>query len=272
ATLKCFGYTRMILYDYSNMVLYAMGAYVLSLYWNDRKNSQFWLAAFLFGLSTFIRTDTLILLSLFLPLFFIDWYQKKYPLKKLVLGFGGLMGISLLMYVFIMNFYLPISIPSPLNVSGDLNKDWSNIGLFFTRFGEVNDRLIFSEFGVNLWNYFIYIFIFILMVNTIVYRQPNKQEAFWLYMVLVIYLCIPLMYYIIPILDLNNSSKRAMFKILPLMLFYMANSRLFTRISQAVWNWEGFTKTTEYEVAKSKPPQTKVPSPKSSHKKKKGKH
>jgi len=272
ATPECFAYTLMILYDYSNMVLYAMGAYVLSLYWNDRKNSQFWLAAFLFGLSTFIRTETLILLSLFLPLFFIDWYQKKYPLKKLVLGFGGLMGISLLMYVFVMNFYLPISIPSPLNVSGDLNKDWSNIGLFFTRFGEVNDRLIFSEFGVNLWNYFIYIFIFILMVNTIIYRQPNKQEAFWLYMVLVIYLGIPLMYYIIPILDLNNSSKRAMFKILPLMLFYMANSRLFTRISQAVWNWEGLTKTTEYDVVKSIPPQTKAQNPKSSHKKKKGKH
>src|SRR5690606_14932111 len=81
ATPECFAYTLMILYDYSNMVLYAMGAYVLSLYWNDRKNSQFWLAAFLFGLSTFIRTETLILLSLFLPLFFIDWYQKKYPLK-----------------------------------------------------------------------------------------------------------------------------------------------------------------------------------------------
>ncbi|MFI5195924.1 MAG: hypothetical protein ACHQD8_02450 [Chitinophagales bacterium] len=58
--------------------------------------------------------------------------------------------------------------------------------------------------------------------------------------------------YLIPLVDLMNTTKRGLFKALPLMLLYMANSASLQRISEAIKQWE-FVKPQIKPATKLKP-------------------
>jgi len=72
----------------------------------------------------------------------------------------------------------------------------------------------------------------------VIKRKLNNTTRNWLYAVLVIYIGFPLMGYLLPLLDLDNSTKRGLFKIFPLMLLYMANNSLLVSWSQRITKWE----------------------------------
>ena len=60
----------------------------------------------------------------------------------------------------------------------------------------------------------------------------------WSYAVLVIYLGLPFLGFLLPLMDLDNSTKRGLFKIFPLMLLYMASSNLLRDLSERISRWE----------------------------------
>lgn len=235
ATPECFAYTIMILYDYSNMVFFAVAAYMLYQFRLNRRRSELWLAALLFGMATYIRTETLILVGLLFPLFFMDGYKtKKLNFLNLMIPFGILMSFSLLFYILVMKVYLPVCIPEKYILGKDLNQNWGDIGFLFKRFVDVNEQLIFGERGIQLWNYFMYLFLLFVIANIMIYKKQNKEESYWLYMVGIVYFGIPLLGYIIPLVDVANTSKRSLFKILPLMFYYMVNTRLIAQLSNLI--------------------------------------
>jgi hypothetical protein len=55
---------------------------------------------------------------------------------------------------------------------------------------------------------------------------------------MVIYFGIPFLGYLLPLFDLDNSTKRALFKIFPLMLLFIANSGIMREISVKITDWE----------------------------------
>lgn len=65
---EVYAYSYVILYDYSNMVFFFCGFYFLARYLNDNRMNDFVLSAVLFGLATYIRTETLLLVMLVAPL------------------------------------------------------------------------------------------------------------------------------------------------------------------------------------------------------------
>jgi hypothetical protein len=76
------------------------------------------------------------------------------------------------------------------------------------------------------------------VLELVIKRKLNSTTRNWLYAVLIIYLGFPLMGYLLPLLDLNNSTKRGLFKIFPLMLLYMGTNSLLVSWSQKITQWE----------------------------------
>jgi hypothetical protein len=56
--------------------------------------------------------------------------------------------------------------------------------------------------------------------------------------VAVIYFGVPFLGYLLPLFDLGNTTKRALFKAIPLMVWYISNGGLFSFLSGKINNFE----------------------------------
>ena len=106
------------------------------------------------------------------------------------------------------------------------------------RFWEMNKQVFFSVNGVNYYGYFMFFFIAVLVLDSIWKEEWDTRSLNWLYGVLVIYMGLPFIGYLFPLYDMDHSTKRGLFKIFPLMLLYLANSRFLIFISERIRNWE----------------------------------
>jgi len=102
----------------------------------------------------------------------------------------------------------------------------------------MNQSLIFSKKGITLYGYFIFIFLAMFVLELAIKRSFNKAAINWLYAILVIYLGLPILGYLLPLLDLDNSTKRGLFKIFPLMLLYLGNNQILIDLSHKITKWE----------------------------------
>jgi Kef-type K+ transport system membrane component KefB len=102
----------------------------------------------------------------------------------------------------------------------------------------MNTQLIFSSEGIERSGYFIFLFLFLLGVELIFTRRLTRPGRNWLYAVLVIYLGLPFMGYLLPLMDLDNTTKRGLFKLFPLMLLYFGSNGVLVRLSERISRWE----------------------------------
>jgi len=59
----------------------------------------------------------------------------------------------------------------------------------------------------------------------------------WLYAVLVVYIGLPFLGYLLPLVDLQHSTKRGLLKIFPLMLLYLAHNQALAKLSARLGRW-----------------------------------
>ncbi len=78
----------------------------------------------------------------------------------------------------------------------------------------------------------------LLVLDLVFNEKMNRNARNWLYAILVIYLGYPLLGFVLPLLDIEHSTKRGFFKLFPLMLLYLANSNLLKYISGSLDQWE----------------------------------
>ncbi len=235
---EMFAYTFMVLFDYSNAVFFFLAVWFLYQFFQNQQRNYLAFAGLLMAIATYIRSETLILACLMVPA--IVWYhwKNKTGIVKGLISSAWFVVPSVLAYIISITIYIGHYLPAKYNIEGLVNKNLSDLSPFFTRFSEINNKLIFSDMGVGYYGYFIYFFILLLLLEVVVKRKLSGATRNWLYAVLVIYLGFPLMGYLLPLLDLNNSTKRGLFKIFPLMLLYMANNSLLVSWSQKITKWE----------------------------------
>lgn len=231
---EMYAYTFMVLYDYSNAVFFFLGTWFLFEYFKSGAKNQVVFAGILMGIATYIRSETLALTSLLaLPLV---WHQYKNR-KGLPVVIWWLAPAVLFYFVSVylfINYYLPV----PYNISGLVNSDLLNLRPLLERFNSINEKLIFSADGITYYAYFFYIFLAVLIADIIFSKGIRKPARNWLFAVFVIYAGLGLLGFLLPLLDIDNSTKRGLFKIFPLMLLYMANSGLLTTASEKLKYWE----------------------------------
>jgi hypothetical protein len=271
---ELYAYTFMILYDYSNMVFFFLSLYFLFDYFSSLApavpaisasladtastvpappparqqaapaNRQFYFAGLLMGIATYIRSETLVLALLFLPLILIAQRRAGHSLdkaalaKKMVLGNILFFLPSLLGYYLTAQLYIGHYLPVHYDIGGLVNSHLTDLHPLFQRYKDIVTRLLSGEFAIQLWGYLFYLTAFLFLAECIFMRRFSRPALNWLYAIVVVYLGLGALGYLLPMMNLDETTKRALFKLLPLALFYLANNGLLIRLSQWISRWE----------------------------------
>ena len=255
AAPEMYAYSYMMLFDYSNMALFFLGIYFLYSYFKSGVKREFYFSALLFGFATFIRLETLILIGMFVPLFWFYAFKNKLGVKNTVLQTAAMVGISFIFYFSWINIFLPYYMPGKFNLDDQRNHNLANLDPLFTRFGEMNTKLLNGPWELALWGYIVKLFLVVTIGELVAIRKLSRESVNWLYACAVVYFGLPLLGYLLPLMDLMNTTKRALFKLMPLIVMVMANNGLLQRLSRAMFNWEN---AVPKEV-KAVTPQRKAP-------------
>ena len=238
-TPEMYAYTFMILYDYSNMIFFFLSLYFLFDYFKSGIRSHFYFAGLLMGIATYIRSETLALAVLFLPVILLSQRRNKDSFAKIVKADVVFFLPSILGYYLTAQFYIKYYLPVHYDIGGLVNDHLSDLGPLFQRYSDIVTRLMTSEFAIHLWGYILYVTAALFLAEGIFVRRYSRDARNWLYAILVLYLGVGALGFLLPMMNLNETTKRALFKLLPLAVLYLANNQLLIRLSQWISRWEG---------------------------------
>jgi hypothetical protein len=237
-TPEMYAYTFMILYDYSNTVYMTLGLYFLFAYFSGRDQKNFYFASLLIGIATYIRSETLALALLFLPPMLLMQRREKLPWKRTAIPDVLFFLPALVGYYLPNGVYIKHYLPVQYDVGTLFNHNLGDISPLFKRYGDIVDRLLVSDFAVHLWGYIFFVTAILFVAEALFVRKFSRDARNWLYGIVAIYVGLGLLGWILPVVDLNDTTKRGMFKMLPLCIFYLANNTLLVRLSQRISRWE----------------------------------
>lgn len=239
---ELYAYTYMVLYDYSNMVFFFCGYYFLIKYTEGYQTNQLLFSAFLFGLATYIRTETVVLVAMTTPLLFVYMHRNKMKLKDSVMKLAIFLAFPVFFYFLCIHVFVRLFVPVPFDLGGQVNPHLGDVSGFFQRLWDVQAALIVSARGVRLYGYFILFFYVVLITDIAWQRKFNRESVIALYGILVVLVGLPLLGHFLPLVDLQNTTKRGLFKMFPLILLYLANSSTLQSLSGLVVKWEYMVK------------------------------
>ncbi len=235
---EMYAYTFMALFDYSNAIYFTLAIFFLFQYVETQEHPALVLAGLMMGLSTYARPETLILASLFLT---VLWWHHIKNWNSFRTIFSSSIAFILPAFLFYVvpiliynNYYLPV----PYKVHDLVNGNLFNPLPFFIRFADMNTDLIFSETGVIYYGYFIFLFLLMLLLDAVLTDHWNNHSKRWLSGIAIVYLGLPFIGFLLPLYDLDHSTKRGLFKILPLMLLYLGGSGVLMDLSARLHKWE----------------------------------
>ena len=235
---EMYAYTIMALFDYSNAVFFCLSLYFLFDFFRNGKTNYFILSALLMAIATYIRSETLVLaVFIYGIVLFHHWNQPKF-LKNIIRSGCCFLLPSLFIYFLSITVYINWYLPSHYTIETLLNKNLLNFSFFYHRLMSMTTRLLLAGDTVTYYAYFVYLFLFILILNIFTRNVLNKTALNWLFAIFVVYIGLPFIAYLFPLYDLENSTKRGLFKIFPLMLLFMANSPLLIYLSDEIKKWE----------------------------------
>ncbi|HYC27943.1 MAG TPA: hypothetical protein VEB42_03990 [Chitinophagaceae bacterium] len=234
---EMYAYTFMVLYDYSNAAFFFLAAYFMIEFFKAGKKNYIAFAGFLMAIATYVRSETLVLggmLSLAIILHYTRNRDKFF--KPVIAGLRFLLP-AMIVYFVMVNIYIDHYLPIRYDIEGLVNNSLFNLRPLWHRLIDINTELIFSSQGITYYGYFFFIFLAIFLAD-VLRMNISAAAKNWAYAVLVVYFGLALLGFLLPLLDLDNSTKRGLFKIFPLMLLYLANSSLLKDLSSKITAWE----------------------------------
>lgn len=235
---ELYGYSIMALYDYPNAVYFFFSVAMLIRYFQKEEEGAFALSALLMALATYARSETLVLAFFLSMAASVNLVRNKTAVKGHFIHALVFLLPSLLVYFISVTIYIKNYLPVRYSVENLVNPHLFDPSVFFNRFAAMNSRLVFSYSGINYFGYFIFLFLGIALVDALSKREWNREGLNYLYAVAVIYFGLPVLGHLLPLMDIEHSTKRGLFKIFPLMLLYMANSKVLRDLSGYIGGWE----------------------------------
>jgi hypothetical protein len=242
---EMYAYTFMVLFDYCNAVFFFLAIYFLTAFFANGQINYLAFAAVMMGIATYIRNETLILAVLVSPALFVNRLKGKRNIKAIMRDGMLFLAPAAVFYMLCVTLYLNHYLPVKYDVGNLVNRHLLTLKPLVVRFWQMNKSLIFSADGVGYYSYFIFFFCALFVPELIYERNFNLQGRNWLYAILVIYIGLPLLGFLLPLMDIDNSTKRGLFKIFPLMLLYMANNKMLTTLSARITAWENLQPASE---------------------------
>jgi hypothetical protein len=235
---EVFGYSYLMLFDYSNMVYFFFGFYMLNQYLENQKVGYFGFAVFLFAIATYVRTETLILVGFIVPYLFYLQFKQKLPLVKSIVRIGLMLAVPFVVYFICMNVYVKLFIPIMSDVSKDVNLHLENISMFIDRIVDMKTKLIFSDVGNTYYGYFVNVFLVVFVVDLAFFRKYTREGITAIYAIVLVYVGLAFIGYLLPLADLMHTTKRGLFKLFPFVLLYYRNSAVLLKLTSIIKNWE----------------------------------
>lgn len=235
---EMYAYTFMMLYDYSNAVFFFLAVYFLVRFFESGEGKELAFASLLVGIATYIRPETPVLAASLVPVIIWNGYRSKKSIKTIVKNSFLILLPTVLFYLISITIYINLYLPLRYSVAGQINPDLFNMAKLLDRFLVTNKTLLFSQSGVDHYGYFVFFFAGLMLAELIFKRRLTRAASNYLYFILVVYIAFPTLSHILPGLTIENSVKRAFFKLFPLMLLYMANNSLLAALSGRITKWE----------------------------------
>lgn len=257
-----FAYSYIILYDYSNMVLFFCGFYFLMQFLQHGRNNEFALSVLLFGFATYIRVETLVLVGMASLMLIYSYFRQKQPVVKMAIHAGILVAASAFFYVLCMKVFVDNFVPVKMDTGAMVNKNLSDISPFTNRLSAMFSDLIFADKGKLVYGLFFYFFLTLLAIDLVFTRKVSREGRMALYAVSVVVLGLAFLGYALPLFDLMNTTKRGMFKAVPLAILYMANSTVLANLSNYLKKKESGIKDEPALATNIGKPVSKTPAPK----------
>jgi hypothetical protein len=228
----------MVLFDCSNVVFFFLSVYFLYEYFSAGEKKFLRLSGLLMGIATYIRSETLFFAGCMAIILLWHELRKRKGFRQLLTSLTWLFAPPFILYILSITIYINYYLPANYNIEGLVNHHLLDINSLISRFLTVNRSLIFSAQGIEHYAYFIFIFLLILFIDLVWYRRFASVSRNWLFAVMVIFIGLPLLGHILPLMDIDNTTKRGFFKMFPLMLMYMANSTFLLALSEKIKKWE----------------------------------
>jgi hypothetical protein len=235
---ELYAYTIMALFDYSNAVFLFLSLYFLFEFFNRHLSRYLFFSSLLMAIATYIRSETLVLACLIALIVLIHFIRNKKPVINIISGLVIFVLPAAIVCWVSVPFYIDHYLPVTYNVEGTINQHLRDVGGLWNRFKLINTKLIFSEIGLNYYGYFIYLFLAVFVLELIVKRKFTVQGRNWLAAVLVVNFGLALLGWLLPLFDLDSTTRRGVLKLFPLMLFFFQGSQLMIGLSNRISRWE----------------------------------
>lgn len=252
-TPELYPYTYLILYDYSNMLFLFLGLYFLKDYVIEGASKAMMLSAAFMAIATYIRPETLILVVMIAIYSLIATVVKKRYAIRTLLPIIVLGTASTLVYFFTSYLYLNYYLPVHYDIETVMNNNPSNLSPLMDRLKEITFTLVYSQWGLLRYGYIFAIATALFFLDLVIYRKLSKEAAFWATMFLLTFLGIAVIGYLLPLADLMNTTKRAMFKLVPIALMYIASSNSVKLLSARLYKLSGHEGRTRVKHAMVSP-------------------
>ncbi|MGG9962285.1 glycosyltransferase family 39 protein [Ferruginibacter sp. SUN106] len=235
---EMYAYTFMLLYDYSNAVFFFLSVFFMLSYFKKQQLNELAFAGLLMGIAVYIRPETLLLCGAMLPAIFLNNATHKAGIKKILLNTFVFVVPTLVFYLTAVYIYINHYLPTKYSIAAQINPQLTSLVSVWDRFVQTNDNLLFSEQGIIHYSYFIFIFLALFAAELIVKRKFNGTAKNYLYVIAVVFVFFPLLSHVLPGVSIDNTVKRAFFKLFPLMLLYISNNELLVQFSNYISRWE----------------------------------
>lgn len=235
---EMYSYTFIILFDYPNMVLFTSACYLLTRYFITRDHPCFNYAVLLLGLATWVRAETLLFIAALAPLVWASGIRHKIGIGRIVLQTVAMALVPLCFYAIWVNVFLKHYMPAGFVLDNNLNHHLADLSPIAERFKGMHSEILIGGIAVPLWSYYLYITVGAFAAELLFKRTLTREGRNYLYAALVIYLGLPIVGYLLPLADLMHTTKRGLFKMMPLLLLMMANNQLLLSLSARINEWE----------------------------------
>lgn len=234
-TPEMLGYSYILQTDFANAAFFSMGCVVLARAIEDRSRSGLFVAALAFAGGSWSRTETPLLVAMVVGLMLPRTLRQFSTVNGLV-GSFGIIGLSAFFFgiwnIVFFNSYLPVRPSSAEQIRGfDL-----------TRFGDVVSSSWTSVISsTELWGWVVWFFLGVLVIDMVLHRRVSQPLLVG--MILCTIFGLFLVGTIFSAAVVEQTLRRGMFKIIPLMVVAIAGSSIVSSASSALFSWEAGRKS-----------------------------
>lgn len=232
-TPELLGYTYLLQTDYLNAVYFASGVLLVMLSsQQDQSSTQqtLGLAALMFAGACWSRTETVLLVALGLLATMAVWRMESLKREKLTFLLAAA-GLSITAFAVWNGYYLQSVLPVRPDTAAEL------IGFSVSRFVDVSSAMITNVLAdTGLWGLAFLLFVAMLAANAVIKRSlGNHLLLAWIVATLLGLLVVGTIF---SAAIVEQTLRRGVFKLLPLMFLYVAALPLVQEWGKQLGNWE----------------------------------